>query len=125
MPDIDYLKDICLTLVQLGVKIEEATDPDSPRGEKIALTEGVALLVFLVPKAISYAGDAAKIKDEFMDLTSEELDELRIYIAEKLDLQNNKVEELIEAGIDWIDATNDLRLAVKDILQKDDTEVSE
>ena len=116
---IDYLKDICLTLVQVGVKIEEATDPDSARGEKIALTEGVALLVFLVPKAISYAGDAAKIKDEFMDLEQTELDELRTYIAEKLKLQNKEVEALIEAGIDWIDATNDLRLAVKDILNKE------
>ena len=116
---IDYLKDICLTLVQVGVKIEEATDPDSARGEKIALTEGVALLVFLVPKAISYAGDAAKIKDEFMDLEQTELDELRTYIAEKLKLQNKEVEALIEAGIDWIDATNDLRLAVKGALNKE------
>ncbi len=116
---IDYLKDVCLTLVQVGVKIEEATDPDSARGEKIALTEGVALLVFLVPKAISYTGDAAKIKNEFMDLSAVEFDELRTYIAEKLDLKNDEVEALIEAGIDWIDATNDLRLAVKDILNKE------
>ena len=116
---IDYLKDICLTLVQVGVKIEEATDPDSARGEKIAFTEGVALLVFLVPKAISYAGDAEKIKNELMNLEQTELDELRIYIAEKLDLKNDEVEALIEAGIDWIDATNDLRLAVKGALNKE------
>ena len=115
---IDNLKDICLTLVQVGIKIEDATDPDSPRGKKIALTEGVALLVFLVPKAISYAGDAAKIKDEFLDLDSDELDELIVYVAEKLDLKNDEVEALIEAGLDWVDSTNDLRLAVKDIRNK-------
>ena len=120
MAEIFYLKDICLTLVQVGIKIEEATDPDSARGEKIALTEGVALLVFLVPKAISYAGDAAKIKEEFMDLTADELDELNVYIAEKLDLQNNEVEALVEAGLDWINSTNDLRLAVKDIRKKNE-----
>jgi len=120
MAEIDYLKDICLTLVQLGIKIEESTDPDSPRGEKIALTEGVALLVFLVPKAISYAGDADKIKDEFMDLDAGELDELSNYIAEKLDLKNDKVEALVEAGLELLTSINDLRLAVKDILKKDE-----
>lgn len=112
---IDNLKDICLTLAQVAIKLEEATDPESARGEKIALSEGVALLVFLVPKAISYAGDAGKIKDEFLDLDSAELDELRIHIAEKLDLQNDKVEALVEAGIDWLDATYDLINTVRDL----------
>ena len=112
---IDKLKDICLTLTQVAIKIEEATDPDSPKGEKIALTEGVALLVFLVPKAISYAGDVGQIKDEFMDLDSEELDELKTYIAEKLDLENDKIEALVEAGIDWLDDTYDLIQAVRDL----------
>jgi len=112
---IDKLKDICLTLVQTGIKIEEATDPDSPRGEKIALTEGVALLVFLVPKAIAYAGDVAQIKDEFMDLDSDELDQLKAYIADKLDLENDKIEALVEAGLDWLDATYDLIQAVRDL----------
>ena len=38
--------------------------------------------------------------------------------GEKLDLENDKVEALIEAVLDWADSTNDLRLAVKDILKK-------
>ena len=117
---IDNLKDICLTLVQLGIRIEDATDPDSAKGKKIALTEGIALLVFIVPKAISYAGDIAKIKAEFQDLDSDELDELVVYISEKLDLQNDEVEALVEVGLAWANATNDLRLAVKDILKKDE-----
>jgi len=112
---IEKLKDICLTLTQVGIKVEEATDPDSPRGEKIALTEGVALLVFLVPKAIAYAGDVAQIKSEFLDLDAAELDELKAYIAEKLDLQNDAVEVLVEAGLDWLDATYDLILSVRDL----------
>ena len=115
---IDKLKDICLTLVKLGIKIEEATAEDSAKGEHIALTEGVALLVFLVPKAIAHAGDVAQIKKEFLNLNSDETDELKNFIAEKLDLVNDKVEALVEAGLDWVDATNDLRLAVKDILKK-------
>ena len=112
---IDLLKDICLTLTQVAIKLEEATDPESAKGEKIALSEGVALLVFLVPKAIAYAGDAGKIKDEFMDLDQAELDELKAYIAEKLDLENDKIEALVEAGIDWLDATYDTIQAVRDL----------
>ena len=117
---IDQLKDICLTLVQLGIKLEEATAEDSAKGAKIALTEGVALLVFLIPKAISHAGNVSQIKDEFMDLDQVELDELKTFIAEKLDLQNDEVEALVEAALDWVDSTNDLRLAVKDILKKEE-----
>ena len=116
---IEKLKDICLTLTQLGIKIEEATDPDSAKGEKIALTEGIALLVFLVPKAIGFAGDVEKIRNEFNNLSAEEIDELVLFIAEKLDLENDKIEKLVEAGLDWADSTNDLRLAVKDILKKE------
>lgn len=116
---IEKLKEIGLTLTQLGIKIEEATDPDSAKGEKIALTEGIALLVFLVPKAIGFAGDVETIRNEFNNLDSEETDELVVYICEKLDLENDKVEALIEAGLDWADSTNDLRIAVKDILKKE------
>jgi len=112
---IDVLKDICLTLSQVAIKLEEATDPDSAKGEKIALTEGVALLVFLVPKAISYAGQVGQIKDEFLDLDTDELGELKDYIAEKLDLENDKIEALVEAGLDWLDATYDLIQAVRDL----------
>ena len=116
---IDELKEICLTLVQLGIKLEEATSEDSAKGGKIALTEGVALLVFLIPKAISHAGNVQQIKDEFLNLNSTEIDELKNYIAEKLDLLNDEVEALVEAALDWVAATNDLIVAVKGILKKD------
>jgi len=112
---IDVLKDICLTLTQVAIKLEDATDPDSAKGEKIALTEGVALLVFLVPKAISYAGQVGQIKDEFMNLDADELGELKDYIAEKLDLTNDKIEALVEAGLDWLDATYDLIQSVREL----------
>ena len=117
---IDELKEICLTLVQLGIKLEEATSEDSAKGGKIALTEGVALLVFLIPKAISHAGNVQQIKDEFLNLNSAEIDELKNYIAEKLDLLNDEVEALVEAALDWVAATNDLIVAVKGILKKEE-----
>ena len=116
MPGIENVKDICLTLVYVALKIEAATDEDSPKGKKFALLqEGLPIIVFLIPKAISYASDAAEIKDEFMDLTGEELDELKDYIAVELDLENDKIEALIEAGLDFLGAVYDMIQAVKDL----------
>jgi len=115
---IEKLKDVCLTLTQFGMKLEESLSEDSPKGKKLALSEAISLGVFIAPKAIGHAGDAEAIRNEFNDLSNEELDEIKEYIAEKLDLENDKVEALIEAVLDWADSTNDLRLAVKDILKK-------
>ena len=116
---IDKLKDVALALTEFGMKLEDALSEDSPKGKKLALSEAISLGVFVAPKAISLAGDAEAIRNEFNNLSGEEMDEIRIFIAEKLDLANDAVEELIEAGLVWIDATNDLRLAVKGILKKD------
>ena len=115
---IDKLKEVCLTLTQFGMKLEESLSEDSPKGKKVSLSEAIALGVFIAPKAIGLAGDAEQIRNEFGDLSNDELEELKSYVAEKLDLANDKVEALIEAGLDWADSTNDLRLAIKDILSK-------
>ena len=120
MAGIENLKDVCLTLTEFAIKMEEALSEDSPRGKKLGLGEIVSLGVFIIPKAIGHAGEIQEIKVEFQDLDSDELDELVAYISEKLDLQNDEVEALVEVGLVWADATNDLRLAVKDILKKDE-----
>ncbi len=116
---IEKLKEICLTLTEFGIKLEEAFSEDSPKGKKLSLGEAISLGIFVAPKAIGHAGDAEAIRNEFRDLSTEEIDEIVAYISEKLDLVNDKVEALIEAGMEWADSTNDLRIAVKDILKKD------
>ena len=114
MAGIENIKDICLTLVEVAIKVEAATSEDSPKGKKFALVqEGLPIFVFLIPKAISYAADAAEIKVEFQDLDADELDELNDYIAVELDLENDKAEALIEAGLAWLYATYDLIMSVK------------
>lgn len=115
---ITKLKDVCLTLTQFGMKLEESLSEDSPKGKKIALSEAITLGVFIAPKAIGLAGDVEQIRNEFNDLSNDELEELKVYVAEKLDLENDAVEALIEAALDWADSTNDLRIAVKGILKK-------
>ena len=120
MAGIDTLKKVCLTLTEFGIKLEEALGEDSPRGKKLSLGEAISLGVFIAPKAIGHAGEVQQIKEEFLDLDADELDELIVYISDKLDLGNNKIESIIECGFIWLDATNDLRLAVKDIISKDE-----
>ena len=120
MAGIETLKKVCLTLTEFGIRLEEALSPDSQKGSKLSLGEAISLGVFIAPRAIGHAGEVREIRDEFMDLNSDELDELVVYISDKLDLENDKVEALIEASFDWLDSTNDLRLAVKDILKKDE-----
>jgi hypothetical protein len=119
MAGIDSLKKVALTIVEFGMKLEEALSEDSPKGKKLALSEAISLGVFIAPKAIGHAGDSEQIRAEFVDLDGDELDELVTYISDKLDLANDKVELLIEAGLDWLDSTNDLRLAVQAIIKKD------
>lgn len=115
---IDKLKEVILTFIQFGVKFEDVTDEDSPKGRKIALTEWFELGVFIVPKAIAYASDIEQIRNEFNDLSGAETDELVAFVAEKLDLENDAVEELIETVFVWADSTNDLRLAIKGVVKK-------
>ena len=116
---IDKVKAASLVLVEFGMKLEEFTSEDSAKGKKIALSEAISLGVFIAPKAIGMAGDIEALKQEFGDLSTAEIGELNDYIAEELDLENDLVEELLEAGFAWAVATNDLRVAVKRIRNKE------
>jgi hypothetical protein len=115
---IDVLKEVFKTAIEAGIKIEESLAPDSPKGEKFSLLqEGIPLFVFLLPKVISHIGNADLIKEQFLDLSQAEVDELKAFLVEEIELENENVEALIEAVIDWLDATNDFRLAVKDLVK--------
>ena len=116
---IEKVKAASLVLVEFGMKLEEALSEDSPKGKKISLSEAITLGVFIAPKAIGLAGDVEELKKELSDLSTTEIEEVGQYIAEKLDLSNDEAEALIEAGLEWAVATNNLRVAVKDILDKE------
>ena len=116
----DQLKLVFKTAIEAGIKIEEALAPESPKGEKFSLVqEGIPLFVFLLPKVIAHVGNAETIKNQFLELSQEELDEIKAFLIEEIDLENDAVEALIEAAIDWMDATNDFRLAIKELVNKD------
>ena len=59
MLGIETLKKVLLTLVEFGIKIEEALSDG-----KINLGEAISLGVFIAPKAIGHAGEIQQIKAE-------------------------------------------------------------
>jgi len=120
MAGIDTLKKVCLTLTEFGIKLEEALSEDSPKGKKLSMGEAISLGVFIAPRAIGHAGEVKLIREEFLDLDADELDELIAFVSEKLELANDLIEDLIEAAFIWLDATNDLRITVKNIVGKDE-----
>ena len=116
---VDKVKEASLILVEFGMKLEEALAEDSPKGKKISLSEAISLGIFVAPKAISLAGDAEKLKNQIGDMSPEEIEEVSDYVAVELDLSNDEAEALIEAGVEWAVATNNLRVAVKNIRNKE------
>ena len=105
---IEKLKEVGLDLVKFAVKVEDALED-----KKLKFTEAIGLGIFAVPKAMNHAGDAATIKAEIKDLSADELEELVVYIGEELDLANDSIEDVIEAALLWLAATNNVVYAVK------------
>jgi len=119
MYGIEKLKEITTDTINFSMKLVEATSEDSPKGKKLALTEVVTLLVFLFPKVVGYADDGQQIKNEILDLDDAEAQELSDHVAEKLDLENDKVEVLIESALDLLAEGKAFISKVKDVVGND------
>lgn len=109
MYGIDKLKEVGTDLAKFGMKIEEALED-----KKLSWSESLGIGVFAVPKVVKYIGDAEQIKNEFNDLDAAESDELAAYISEKLDLEADKIEAVVEAGLDVISSLNNLRITIQE-----------
>ena len=113
MYGIEKLKEVGADLAKFGMKIEDALDAEGPKGKKISLAEAVGLGVFAVPKALNHVNDAEEIRQEFKDLDPVEAGELSEHIADKLDLNVDSVENILEAGLDVLVSMNKLRVAIQ------------
>jgi len=115
MYGIEKLKDVGTNGVKFAMKLMEALEDG-----KFSIMEGVDLAIFTVPKVLGYVNDGEQIKNEFLDLDDTEAQELSDHIAEKLDLQNDQVEDLIEYFLDWLVGTRVLVRKVKGVISPDD-----
>lgn len=109
MYGIEKLKEVGTDLAKFGMKIEEALED-----KKLSWSESLGLGVFAVPKVVRYINDAEEIKNEFKDLDAAEMDELVEHISNELDLAADKVEAVLEAGLDVIASLNKLRVTIRE-----------
>jgi len=88
---IENLKNALTTLIKVGEQIDAATSDDG----KISLWEGTQIGF----KAIGFVKvfkNAKEIKAEYLDLDSNEKQELISFVTEELDISNDVLEEKIE-----------------------------
>ena len=103
--------DILKKAVKVAIDFGEALDKKLADG-KLTFIEAFQLIPDLreLPWAIS---NASIIKDELLDLTDLEKAELVQYIKDELDLENDKVESIIENAISALLALSVLAGSVK------------
>jgi hypothetical protein len=78
-------------------KIKDITAEDSAGGKKITITEviGSIGLITKIPALIRYAPEAYR---EWLELDDSETVELKAFFADRFDLNNDKVEDAVEAA---------------------------
>lgn len=114
MHGIVKLKEVGTDVAKFAMKIEEALED-----KKLSFTEAIGLGLFAVPKAMNHVNDAEEIAQEMKDLDDNEAKELSEHIADKLDLQTDEVEGIVEAGFDWLVGTKKLVTKVRIALKKE------
>ena len=82
-------------LIGLALGIERSLADDG----KISFSEAVSLAVGTAPGVYTVARNAKQLKEELKDFSPEEKAQLLEKVAVKFDLDNDRTEELIEAGM--------------------------
>jgi len=111
---IENVKKFIAFGVGLGMSFEDAL-----KDGKITLKDYV-LFVDDVMKIPGIVGGAKHLKEELTDFTPEERAELIVWFKDEFDIENDKVEEVIEKAIDaatgmvlTVDASIELAKAIK------------
>ena len=103
---IENLKKGVKLAIDFGEEIERLTKNPN----KLTALIGFFDEVMQVPEV---AKNIDNIAAEIKDLSDDERVELKAYIANEFDIENDKLEARIEAGLDWLAATWLLVKAVK------------
>lgn len=103
---IENLKKGVKLAIEFGEEIERLTKNPN----KLTALIGFFDEVMQVPEV---AKNIDNISAEIKDLTDDERIELKAYVANEFDIENDKLEARIEAGLDWLAATWLLVKAVK------------
>ena len=105
---ITKLKEVFKGLIDFGMVLDE-----KGADGKLTWLEVLTSSVSLVPEIFNWIKNGEAIKDELFDLDMEERDELVEYLADELELDNERTEAQIEAGAELIAALDQFRVTFK------------
>jgi len=106
---IENLKIAIVAAIRLGEKIEKNYVDDG----EISLSEALGIGASSFGDVLKVIKLGSEIKNEFNDLDNEEKLQLANLVKEELDLQNDKVENIIEKALDFLLGLNDLIESIK------------
>lgn len=110
---IEKLKRLASIGIEIGGDIEKALEDG-----KVSLWEGLGIVPNL--KDLGFIIKERKdIKAEYEDLSNAEKEELCLYIKEKFDLKNDKLEMIIEKSLDFAVSISDLITSYKLFIKSD------
>ncbi len=104
---IENLKNAAKEIIEIGMTVAKATEDG-----KINFAEGVAI-AWEAKDLVGVAKKWDEIKQEYRDLDSDEMEELKDYVENELDIANDKVEVVIEKSFGLLVAINELVIAIK------------
>ena len=110
MAGIENLKSIFRDLINFGETLDEKASDG-----KLTWMEILTSSISVVPSVFDAIKNGAAIKEELQDLDAVERDELVAYIEVELDLRNDRTEEQIEAGAEFIAAFENFRKTFKKV----------
>ena len=101
---VDNLKKAILAVIKLAEKIDKNLADDG----KITLWEALGIGGASVGDLVFVIKNASIIDDEFADLDEQEREEVLSFIKSEFDLQNDKLESIIETSLVIIMQLNEL-----------------
>lgn len=108
---IENLKIAIVAAITLGEKLEEKTADDG----KISLSEALSVGVSSFDDVVRVIRLGSTIKDEFIDLSDDEAEELIELVKNELDLKNHAVEDVIEKAIEFLVSLEGLITSIKEL----------
>lgn len=109
MIGISNLKIALVAVINLGEKIEKGLADDG----KISLAEALSIGASSFGDVVRFIKSGNAIKQEYTDLDDKERVELIDLVKEELDLENDKVEVIIEKAVELLVNLEDLISTIK------------
>lgn len=96
---METLKKVLEKLVNFGENLEK-----SLKDHKINLFEGATLAGNLGILVFFVIQNYEELREQYSDLTDEQMEEIKLYLRDELDLENDKIETVMEEGFDLVAA---------------------